>query len=102
MIENSLLESFSPGGWPEAKWPQRAAFLEMLDRAEAEAQRAFSRGYSRCRICRCLNGTQSFQLDVWEWPEGFRHYVAEHEVRPSPECELFVREWAQREARRPV
>jgi hypothetical protein len=36
-----------------------------------------------------------FSMDVWEWPEGFRHYVAEHEVRPSPEFELFVREWAQ-------
>jgi hypothetical protein len=84
-----------PWPQPEAKWPRRAAFLEMLDRVEAEAQRVYYRGFSPCRICRCDNGTQIFRLDVWEWPEGFRHYVAEHEVRPSPEFELFVREWAQ-------
>jgi hypothetical protein len=83
-----------PWPQPDAKWPRRAAFLEMLDRAEAEAQRGYSRGWSCCRICRCRNGTMTFRLDVWEWPEGFRHYVAEHEVRPSPEFELFVREWA--------
>jgi hypothetical protein len=58
--------------WPEpdAKWPQRAPFLEMLDRAEAEAQRVHYRGLSRCRLCGCLNGSQSFRLDVWEWPQG--------------------------------
>lgn len=83
-----------PWPQPDAKWPQRAAFLEAFDRVEAEAHRVYYRGYSRCRICRCLNGTQSFRLDVWEWPEGFRHYMAEHEVRPSSEFELFVREWA--------
>jgi hypothetical protein len=29
------------------------------------------------------------------WPSGFRHYVANREVRPSPEPDRFVREWAQ-------
>ncbi len=87
--------------WPEpdAEWPQRAAFLDMLDRAEAEAQSVSYRGFSHCRLCGCRNGSQSFRLDVWEWPAGFRHYVAEHKVRPSPEFELFVRELGQRKAR---
>lgn len=88
-----------PWPQPEAQWPQRAAFLERLDRAEAEAQRVSYRGFSRCRVCGCKNGSQSFRLDVWEWPSGFRHYVSEHEVRPSPEFELFVRECAQPESR---
>jgi len=88
-----------PWPQPEAKWPERAAFLKLLDRAEAEAQRVSYRGFSHCRICGCRNGSQSFRLDVWEWPSGFRHYVTDHEVRPSPEFELFVREWAQRAAR---
>jgi hypothetical protein len=88
-----------PWPHPEAKWPQRAAFLEVLDRAEAEAQRVSYRGFSHCRVCGSRNGSQSFRLDVWEWPQGFRHYVGDHEVRPSPEFELFVREWAQRSAR---
>jgi hypothetical protein len=31
----------------------------------------------------------------WEWPEGFRHYVADHCVRPSVAFEHFVRERAR-------
>lgn len=80
--------------WPRpgAKWSQRAAFLEALDRVESEAERISHRGFSPCRICGCKNGSQSFRLDVWEWPSGFRHYVADHEVRPSAAFDLFVRE----------
>jgi len=84
-----------PWPQPEQKWHQRAAFLGMLDRAETDAQIVSYRGYSHCRICRCSNGSQSFRLDIWEWPSGFRHYVAEHEVCPSPEFEAFIREWTQ-------
>lgn len=80
---------------PAAKWPQRVAFLQMLDRAEAEAQRISFRGFALCRVCRCRNGHESLRLDVWEWPSGFRHYIAEHKVRPSAEFEIFIREWAQ-------
>jgi|SRR5882724_3178762 len=83
-----------PWPQPEANWPERAAFLEMLDRAETEAQRVSYRGFSYCRVCACKNGSQSFQLDVWEWPSGFRHYMAEHGVRANREFELFIREWA--------
>ena len=83
-----------PWPQPDAKWPQRAAFLDMLDSAECTAQRVSYRGFSHCRLCGCRNGSQSFRLDVWEWPSGFRHYVADHEVRPTPEFELFIRERA--------
>jgi len=83
-----------PWPQPDARWLQRAAFLEILDRAESEAQRVSYRGFSHCRVCGCRNGSQSFRLDVWEWPSGFRHYVADHEVRPTPEFELFIREQA--------
>ena len=85
-----------PWPQPDAKWPQRAAFLEALDRAEAEAERVLFRGFSLCRVCGGQNGSESFQLDVWEWPSGFRHYVADHEVRPSPQFDRFVREWGAR------
>jgi hypothetical protein len=90
---SSQAEENLPWPQPEAKWPERADFLDALDRAEVEAQRVSYRGFSHCRVCGCRNGTQSFRLDVWEWPSGFRHYVADHDVRPSPEFEFFVREW---------
>lgn len=80
---------------PEANWPERTTFLKLLDRVEAEAEKVSYRGFSLCRICGCKNGSQSFRLDFWEWPSGFRHYLVEHEVRPSREFELFIREWPQ-------
>jgi len=41
------------------------------------------RGMSTCRCCNESNGTETFQFNGWEWPSGFMHYVAEHNVRPS-------------------
>ena len=60
-----------PWPQPEANGLQRATFLEALDRAETEAQRVSYCGFSHCRVCGCENGSQSFRLDVWEWPSGF-------------------------------
>jgi hypothetical protein len=42
----------------------------------------------------CQNGSESFQLDLWVWPSDFQHYVADLEVRPSPESDRFIQEWA--------
>jgi hypothetical protein len=38
-------------------------------------------GYSRCRLCRKLNGSAEFTDGVFVWPEGLSHYVADHSVR---------------------
>lgn len=86
--------------WPEPDptWSDRAAFLELLHYAEAEADRFYCLGYSDCRLCGRPNGNASFQLENWVWPQGFRHYLVDHHVRPSPEFELFLGEWMQRNA----
>jgi hypothetical protein len=84
---------------PDQEWIHRNAFLDSLDRAEADAQKIASRGYSLCRLCGNRNGFKSFRLDHWEWPEGFRHYVESHQVRPSREFELFITQWARRKPR---
>jgi hypothetical protein len=75
---------------PEENWSSRTEFLFSLDGAEAIAERVSYRGISRCRICQCLNGSQSLRLKEWEWPAGFKHYVAEHSVRPSIAFEGFI------------
>lgn len=84
-----------PWPQPDTTWEDRVTFLNALDCAEAKAQRIRYRGYSHCRICGCGNGDQSLRLDVWEWPQGFRHYVAEHQIRPSSEFESFIRQLAR-------
>ena len=88
-----------PWPQPDPSWLQRSAFLEALDRIEAEVYKVSYRGFSHCRICGRGNGTQSFRLEVWEWPEGFRHYISDHEVRPTSDFELFVLQWGKRAAR---
>jgi hypothetical protein len=83
-------ESDLPWPQPELDWADWAAFLDALDSAEARAERIAYRGFSHCRICGCMNGSEAFRLAEWEWPAGFRHYVADHCVRPSREFEAFV------------
>jgi hypothetical protein len=78
--------------WPTSveSWSVRSAFLESLTAIEAIAERIAYRGYSRCRLCGYQNGHESFQLAAWQWPTGFRHYVEQHHVRPSPEFVTFI------------
>ncbi|WP_062301948.1 hypothetical protein [Demequina subtropica] len=42
-------------------------------------------GYTPCRMCGCNNGSVEFTDGVYVWPEGFSHYIADHEVRPPQE-----------------
>jgi hypothetical protein len=78
--------------WPEPQpgWLSAPEFLRALKRVEEVAERIQYRGLSRCRLCGCVNGDSSFRLQVWEWPEGFKHYVADHNVRPSQEFAHFI------------
>ena len=39
-------------------------------------------GMSTCRICGCQNGSRDYTDDVFLWPEGFPHYIREHQVKP--------------------
>lgn len=75
---------------PEPEWSERAAFLAALDRVEATAARIVYRGISMCRLCGQRNGHEALRLARWEWPAGFRHYLSEHNVRPSTEFEGFI------------
>jgi hypothetical protein len=44
------------------------------------------RGFSSCRCCaKHNNGTRSYRYNGWQWPEGFRHYIDEHNIVPSNE-----------------
>ncbi|MGD0894041.1 MAG: hypothetical protein ABR923_21175, partial [Terracidiphilus sp.] len=78
--------------WPEpvVAWTTKPKFLAALDRAEAIAESISYRGYSPCRLCNRGQGSQSLMLVEWQWPSGFRHYVAEHSVRPSITFEDFI------------
>ena len=83
--------------WPEpdTNWTDGPSFLDALDLVEATAERVAYRGISLCRLCACHNGSQSLRVIEWEWPAGFRHYVAAHHLRPTEKFEGFIRDYSR-------
>ena len=77
---------------PEPSWTERTSFLQKLAEVEPTAYRVEYRGYSRCRLCGQENGRDGLRVDRWEWPAGYRHYIDDHDVRPSPQFEQFIRQ----------
>jgi hypothetical protein len=49
-------------------------------------------GRSTCRICGIQNGSVEYSDGTYLWPEGFAHYIREHNVRPPEELLSAVRE----------
>lgn len=51
-------------------------------------------GGSVCRLCNKCNGSTDYQLlsgEVrWIWPEGYRHYLEEHQCLPTPAFERLI------------
>lgn len=59
------------------------------------------RGSSWCRCCSVAsedgdkivsNGYREFRIEDWCWPEGFMHYVREHNVEPPEDFKQWVME----------
>lgn len=86
----------------EKPWKGQQEFLSALDNMEMQigsghaaqiAERPLHktyRGWSECRICGKKNGSGKYSFYGWEWPNGFRHYVEAHNVRPSLAFQEFV------------
>ncbi len=66
-------------------YQEKLFVLTELDIRTAKSNITHFKGYSTCRICGCRNGSQAHTLDGWVWPEGFRHYIDVHNVKPSAE-----------------
>ena len=78
------LPSPEAGSWAAQEVEPFLVRLDAVERAlsRRELVRSFM-GFSTCRICACRNGTREFFIEGWKWPEGLRHYIADHRVRPS-------------------
>lgn len=66
-------------------------FLGKLEKVEKKTPTFRYMGYSNCRICGQRNGTQTYYTDLFAWPEGYKHYIKEHGVRPSAAFVLHIR-----------
>ena len=77
----SISEVICRGRPQDPEWTGRAVFLRLPDGIEAHAV---------CRVCSCHDGYEGLRLAGWEWPAGYRHYIADHGVRPSLSFENHI------------
>lgn len=71
-------------------WKGQSAWLPKLDKVEKKAAKAAYRGFSTCRLCDKMNGSEELSYKGWVWPSGYRHYIQDHSVRPSLAFEEFI------------
>ena len=72
-------------------WINKEKFIAALNAVENKlAVKTSYRGFSLCRICESRNGSTEFELQGWRWPVGLKHYIVEHQVKPSTEFEEFI------------
>lgn len=80
----------------EKPWKGRRDFLALLSGVEnlikghqlGRINRY--RGFSSCRCCGKANGSQEYTYNGFQWPEGFRHYIEEHNVKPPQDFIDFI------------
>lgn len=71
-------------------FPEKDDFVARLKSIQKRAQIIHFKGFSRCRICNKINGTTEYSYSGWNWPEGYLHYIVDHNVSPSVEFFNFV------------
>ena len=62
--------------------------IKMLDKILENATALSFRGFSKCRCCNKNNGNKEYSIvannKTYIIPEGYRHYLVEHKIKPSP------------------
>ena len=80
-----------PSPVPQDKpWIGQDEFLKALEIVEKKAHDTHFRGWSNCRVCAIHNGSVEYEYGDWVWPQGLRHYIVEHNVRPSLAFQEFI------------
>lgn len=74
----------------DTPWPGQTKFLTALTKVQATTHKVYYKGWSGCRLCGEHNGSAEFKSKEWIWPAGLRHYVEQHNVKPSPEFIAYI------------
>ena len=85
----SKYEPELPHPIPQDK-PVEPEFLEKLRKVQSLARVESYRGWSICRCCNKYNGSREYEYNGWAWPEGYEHYLIEHNVHPTPEFREMI------------
>ena len=72
---------FRPQDFVDPSWDatERDLVIAYLERGRVKDS---WRGSSSCRICGCRNGSTCLTDGTYTWPQGFAHYLRQHQVRP--------------------
>jgi hypothetical protein len=74
------VEEFVDASWDQKERQMVAAYLDQGRVLERYL------GHSACRLCdKSENGSADLTDGVYVWPEGFAHYVRQHNVKPPVE-----------------
>jgi hypothetical protein len=64
------------------------ASLIMIENREAQVV-SFSH-LDSCRFCDAKFGYRVYRYGNWQWPEGLRHYIEAHNLRPSLAFQEYI------------
>ena len=97
-MKNKIIEGY----WYSPSEPQYDApvsqtkaidqeFIKKLEYIQNnKAQLRAYKGISHCRICNCRNGSEEYTYKNHVWPQGYMHYLIQHNVHPSKEFYDFI------------
>ena len=65
--------------------------INKIKKIQEIANKTHYRGFSYCRLCnKTNNGAIEYAIDNFVWPEGYLHYVKEHNVAVDKEFAEYV------------
>ena len=73
-------------------WKGQKLFCDALMKIQNDpkTRRESYKGSAICRICQKQNGSSEFSTSNWRWPEGFLHYIKDHNIKPEQEFTDWV------------
>jgi len=77
----------------DSEWVRKGkpkSFARLLGIVEKMARCTGYKGSSRCRICGEWNGSMEYYHEGWVWPEGYMHYIRDHNVKPPAKFIQFI------------
>lgn len=79
------------GFYPPTKVYNAKIFFRKLRKAQKKATKKFYKGYSKCRVCGLENnGNVEYKIGNWKWPQGYEHYLIEHNFIPRVSFYYFI------------
>ena len=69
--------------WPQEGRLSDEAKKKVADYLDKGKEHAAWMGWSTCRICGKNNGTTCMMRDGFVYPEGYSHYIRDHNIMPD-------------------